>query len=123
MSMAVTMSPTRRWGRPCKEQSWPSLSATPSANISGSSGTQPSVWMGTRRPLAAHLPLVREWHSPLWSAGFFLMDLKEQRLFEAPGLPPTEMPLVSNAQWSSLNNILAVARLSAPRGLQRGALH
>jgi hypothetical protein len=50
-----------------------------------------------------------EWHFHRFgSAGFFLMDLKEQRLFEAPGgLPPTEMPLVSNAQWSSLNNILA----------------
>lgn len=40
--------------------------------------------------------------------GFFLLDIKEQRVFEAPGgTPPTELPLLSYQQWSSLNDVLS----------------
>ena len=56
-----------------------------------------------------------EWHYHLFGClGVFVMDLKEQRLWGsgAGGAPPQEVPLVTAAQWRSLNSVLASAKQS-----------
>jgi hypothetical protein len=41
--------------------------------------------------------------------GFFLLDLKEKRLFGGAASAPSEVPLLSPHQWRALNDVLSTA--------------